>query len=375
LDSFTFLEHFDSDQDTPAFFNNKQYAFIGNNRIFTGAQDQTSDLLINISCSASNEFLTEQITYDTSSSSLSLILPSPPKGRTHYGCLAVNVSMFFRPNLSIDSLSIATEVSDIKVMPGVDLVVRDTTDIALRAGTLTASPLFASRKTYIDVDAGSVKGEYGLYDILAISTKAGSIRADVIPKPIDEDNPATADLVLSTMAGSIGIAFPPANTSIPERDYYTTVKAQQGPITGNYIHGKFTALSTNAGPIIAKLLPFFNGDSDSARISTLSTTTDAGSQDIELLSPYKNVGSLIHNMSSQHLTGFASLKIKYPSEWEGFIDGKTSVGSLKLDGSKLRIIEEGQVGIVGRYVKAERGDGDNELKFKSAAGSAKAIVG
>jgi hypothetical protein len=382
LDNFKFVQRFNSDRDSASFHDHgdpsvvrsKYRAFIGNARVLTGPEDQTRDLILSISCHASQELLTTKISYETSSSSLFITLPSLAKDITHQGCLAVDFSMSFRRNISLNSLSISLDLTNVEVMPGIDLIVLNRTNIKLSTGTLTAHSFFESRKTYIDIDAGSVEGEYGLYDVLSISTKAGSIRPEVIPKSISIDKPAPAELLASTLAGSIDITFPPANTTIPERDYYTTIKTQEGSIRGNYIHGKSTTLSTNAGSIIAKILPFFTGDSGNSRISTLSTTTDAGKQEIELLSPYNNTGAPIREMASQHLTGFASLKLKYPSEWEGFIDGKTNVGNLALGGSNLTIIEEGR-GVVGHYVKAKRGDGDNELKFRSTAGSARAVVG
>jgi hypothetical protein len=384
LNTFEFLQRFDSEHDSSApfhnhdnlgFIDNKHPAFIGNILIWTGTEDQVRDIVMNATCTASNDFLAKQISYDTTCSSLSITLPSLHGDTSHSGCYNLDISLFFRPNITMGGLKISSDLSNVKVMPGVDFIVLGQTEIDLRGGSVTANPLFASRKTYIDVNAGSVHGEYGLYDLLSISTKAGSIHVDVVPKSIDVDKPAPAELLASALAGSIDITFPPANTTIPERDYYTTIKAQEGSIRGNYIHGKNTALSTNAGSIVAKLLPFFNEDSANSKISTLSTTTDAGKQDIEVLSPYNNTGISIKQMASQHLTAFASLRLKYPSEWEGFIDGKTTVGSLELDGSDLRIIEEGSIGVVGHYVKAERGDGDNELTFRSGAGSAKVLVG
>jgi hypothetical protein len=375
--SFDFVEQFEYEHESdtshhsskPKHFENKQRGFIGTIHILPAPENQTLDLVVAVSINASNAFLTEHVGFHTTDSSVSLILPSPWKDDSHSGCLVVEVSMFFRQNLTLKQLSISSDLSNIEVIPQLGLVV-GVTNIHTKLGTLTAHPFFASRITRINIDAGSVRGEYGLYDVLSITTKAGSIEVDVLPKPIDKDHPALAIFSAFASSGHIDVAFPPANTKIPERDYLTVVKTDHGSIKGCYIHSTNTSLSTKVGSITAKILPFII---DSSAPSSLATNTDAGMQEIEVLSPYNK--KPITNLSSKHLTALASLKITYPDEWEGFIDGQTKLGSLGLEGSRLKVIEEGSIGFVGHYVKAERGDGNSTMLVRSAVGGAKMVVG
>jgi hypothetical protein len=348
---------------------NKQRGFIGTIQMHPAPEDQPFDLVVSVSINATNAFLAEHVDYDTTESSLSLNLPSPWNDDSHSGCLLVEVSMYFRQNLTLKQLSITSDISDIEVLPNLGLRV-GVTNILLKLGTLIAHPFIASRITYISVDAGTVKGEYGLYDVLSITTKAGSIEADILPKPVDEDHPALAIFSAFAGAGSIDVAFPPANTKIPERDYLTVVKTHHGSIKGCYIHGTNTSLSTVTGSITAKILPFIT---DLSVSSSLSTTTETGRQDIEILSPYN--GKPITNLTSKHLTALANLKITCPDEWEGFIDAKTNLGGVGLEGSRLTVVEEGSIGLVGHYIKAERGDGDSKMVVRSAVGTAKVVVG
>jgi hypothetical protein len=381
LHNFKFLEEFNIYQNTSLTndFNNNGSefstataagrSFIGHVQILDAPEDQKFDLVISVTTNATNDFLTENIKQETTDSSVTLSLPSPFGYDETAGCLAVNVSMYFRRNLTLENLIISPMMSNVEFLQDIGLVVSDTTGIDIKAGWLNAKPFPASRKTQINVSAGGVRGEYPLYDVLWINSQAGSVRVHVIPKPIDEENPAPAELRVYADAGSIDIAFPPPNITIPDRDYFTDIKTARGSVTGNYIHGKDTSLVTGAGRIAAKVLPFLD-DTDTSRNSTFHTATDAGIQDIELLSPYKNAGVPIRNLTSTHVTALGGLKVRYPSEWEGFIDGKTTMGSLALDGKGVKIIEAGSVGLTGRYVQAKKGEGDSSMIFRSEIGGA-----
>jgi len=286
--------------------------------------------------------------------------------------LIVNVSLYLRPSLTLNDFSVAANASNVEIANGIDLTVTNVTTVRLGAGSLNAESLFESRKTYIEVDAGSVTGEYGLYDILSIVTRAGSVKTDVLPKPADTHNPANAELHVSSEVGSININFPPEGAEIPERDYYTRISTSQGRICGSFLHGRNTSLSTHAGSIEAQLLPY----AANLYNSTLSVVTGAGSQQIVLRSPYRDPGTAIKGLSSGHHTSVASLKLKYPPEWEGTITGMTTLGGLKLGGDGVRVIEEGRIGLAGRFVKAEKGEAEgSRLLFGSEVGSADVVVG
>jgi hypothetical protein len=361
LAHFEFFEKF---EDKEARSSNGR--FIGTLELLPAPQDQTSDIRLEVSISASDSILSESVQTETTKSSLKINLPrSWGRGAMLESCLRVNVSMFVRPGLVMEHLLLDLDVSKVQIPSAVDLNVTNTTRINVHAGGLDATPFFSSRETRIDVGAGSVTGEYSLFDLLQIQTHAGSVTVNVIPKEADKEKPVPAVLTIGSDAGSVHAAFPPPGTGIPKREYHTTAWSHQGSINGNYIHGLNTTLESNAGSITADILPYA---ADSYE-SILHTRTDAGAQRINLLSPYTNAGTKIGGLTSSHLTHAASLTIEYPPEWEGQIEGRTGVGALTLRGD-VRIIKEGGVGPVGGYVLAEKGDGKSEMKFRTSAGSA-----
>jgi hypothetical protein len=360
LESFDFVEQFEKDAKSSS------GRFKGLIQILPAVDDQASDIRVNVAISASSSVISEAVQYEASKSSLTINLPRP--WDQHSGTrpwLEVNASLHIRSGLTLNDLSIASDTSHVDIPKAIDLRVNNTTNINLRSGGVTANPFFASRDTEIDVGSGSISGEYPLYDLLSLRTRAGSIIADVVPKPVDKDAPAPAVFAATSYAGSVRVTYPPHGAEIPRREYRTTVSSRQGSVNGRFLHGVDTVLETNAGSITADILPFAANDYK----STLHTRTNAGSQTIKLLSPYADPGARIGGLSSFHQSHASGITIEYPPEWEGKIDGRTSFGSLTLRGN-VRIIKEGGTGSVGRYVLAEKGDGDSDLKFRTSAGSA-----
>jgi hypothetical protein len=330
-------------------------------------QNQASDIKVEVAISASDSILSESVQTEITKSSLKINLPRPwDRDPMSESCMRVNVSMFVRPKLVMENLLLDLDESRMHIPSPVDLIITNATRILLSKGGLDATPFFTSRETRIEVGAGSVTGEYPLFDLLQIQTHAGSVTINIIPQEVDKTNPLPAVLSIKSSLGSIHTAFPPPGTSIiPTRDYHTTVHSHRGSITGTYIHGSQTLLSSTAGSITTDILPY----TASAYNSTLHTFTTAGSQNINLLSPYISPGRVLSSLTSKHITHAASLDIAYPSEWEGHIEGSTAVGALTLRG-EVRIIKEGGLGPVGRYVVAEKGDGRSEMEFRTGAGSA-----
>lgn len=92
---------------------------------------------------------------------------------------------------------------------------------------------------------------------------------------------------------------------------------------------------------------------------------------MRLLSP---LSGNLKDMKSLHTAQSGTLVVSYPREWEGKITGETTSGSLSLKGEDVDIIEEGGRGS-GRYVVAEKGDGEGKLEFRSQSGSADVRIG
>jgi hypothetical protein len=351
--------------------------FIGTIQLLPAPYEQEFDAVISVSLNASNAFLTEHVAWETSDESVLLKIPSP--WRDDPGCLAVDVDIYLRQNLTLENFSLSANVSSVSIPKPLGLVVNKETKINLDAGSLHSNPFFQSSNTYLNVHAGSIHGSYSIYDTLTLSTQAGSITADIIPKPEFSSQPAPANLTATSRSGSITILYPPKDSrdKIPAREYYTTAHADHGSIRGFYLHGANTTLSTAAGSIDADILPYSTKPptkETSEQTSYLTTTSHAGRQHVHVFSPYLDPGKPLRNLHSTHRTSVSGVRLEYPSEWEGSIDGKTHVGSLKLEGKGVNIIEEGNIGPVGHYLKAEKGDGDSVIEFEVNVGIAELFI-
>lgn len=360
LSHFEFLEKFEHDSS-----KSSNGRFIGNLQLLPARKGQDTDIKVHVTIAASDAILADSIQAQRTESSLKINLSRHwNRGIISGSCLKVNVSIFVRPGLVLEDLLLELDASRVDIPSLLDLQV-GSSKIDLHAGNLDADPFFTSRETHINLGAGSVTGEYSLYDILQIQTHAGSVTVNVLPQEADDATPVPAILTIGSDVGSVHAAYPPLGTPIPKRDYRTRVCSHQGSINGNYIHGLKTTLESNAGSITADILPYIVQGYD----SMLHTRTDAGAQNINILSPYNAGGTKISGLTSSHLTHAASLTIEYPPEWEGLIEGRTGIGALTLRGD-VKIIKEGGVGPVGGYVLAQKGDGNSEMKFRTSAGSA-----
>lgn len=360
LSHFEFLEKFQHNSS-----ESSSGRFIGSLQLLPAREGQESDITIDVAISASDAIISESVQTEVTDSSLKINLPRRwGRGIKSDSCLKVNVSIFVRPGLVLEDLVLDLDTSRVEIPSTLDFKVNES-KIDLHAGGLDATPFFTSRETRINLGAGSVTGEYSLYDLLQIQTHAGSVTVNVLPQEADDEKPVPAVLSIGSDAGSVHAAYPPLGTPIPNRQYCTTVWSHQGSIHGNYIHGIKTTLESNSGSITADILPYIVKDFS----SILHTRTDAGAQRINIFSPYNAVGTKIKGLTSSHLTHAASLTIEYPPEWEGLIEGRTGVGTLTLRGD-VKVIKEGGVGPVGGYVLAEKGNGDSEMKFRTNAGSA-----
>jgi hypothetical protein len=83
------------------------------------------------------------------------------------------VALYFRPGLEISTLRIAA--SNLRLLLSSDLTVTETTTISLRTGSLVSESFDSSRETYIEVRSSTVKGTFGLREMLSVKTQSGSV--------------------------------------------------------------------------------------------------------------------------------------------------------------------------------------------------------
>lgn len=297
-------------------------------------------------------------------------------------CMEIHVQILVKDHVTLDNFELATENLEVRVESGLFMTregdpldgalhISNKTEITVIHGSVSMA-YWNSRETRIDVVSGSVSGRYALRDLLSIRTRSGSVTIDVDPKPADPTSPAPADFTALSTSGSVRIRFPTSGTAqeIPEREYRTRVETESGSVSGEYILGLMATFRTNAGSITSTILPYA-ADMFSA---SLRTETRNGATDIRLLAPFKDRGSVMGRLHSLHTSVSSSLKIAYPQEWEGLIDGETTSGSINLRGKDVERLKHYE-GPMSQHVLAKKGRGGSRLDFSTASGSVDCVVG
>ncbi|KAH7382903.1 hypothetical protein BKA64DRAFT_683500 [Cadophora sp. MPI-SDFR-AT-0126] len=280
---------------------------------------------------------------------------------------------------------------------------------------------FSSRRIFVETMSGSIKGNYPLMDMLALSSQSGSIRVDVIPQPVLPSAPAPADLEVQSSSGTIQVNCPVGGTyTPPPRNYITTVHSTSSTISGSYYLGSSNSFKTTSGTIRITGLPVLRGgDSVAAPINSFETHTISGTTDVEVLDPIfisllsnslesqKPAGddepflvippgdlaiqalfeidsrttseeTKLHTLSSIHSSNSASIGVKYPSAWEGTMHGKCVSGNIVAKGEGVRIINSrngpGYTELKARKGDMEKGQG-SMVEMKGISGSLTFLVG
>ena len=227
----------------------------------------------------------------------------------------------------------------------------------------SASPS-TSRETVIDLTSGSVTGAYSLYDLLSIHTTSGHIDITLNLQNASTSAPKPALLDLSTASGSIRVKTPALHTTkIPDREYKTSISSYSGSIDAEIVHGTRTSLKTSSGRIVAELVPF--GPNTSR--SDVETRTYSGGTDITVRPSSANASQPLRKLYADYQHGSGGLRVRYPSTWEGSVQGKTAAGGVDIKWDGLRIVKD-KKGYVGREIEAVKGEGEGVLRFHGYSG-------
>jgi hypothetical protein len=152
---------------------------------------------------------------------------------------------------------------------------------------------------------------------------------------------ATIDtLDISTKAGYIA-----SSASIHAAN--TTVHTTAGSLRGNYTLGESLYLSTSAGSINVNVTVDTTIESAKGK---LETRADAGSTHLTLQSPLEHR----NRVASRHISHAGAVKLWFPREWEGVVEGRTMAGGIRMSGEGLEIVESS--GFVEKYVRAVKGN-------------------
>ncbi|KIW78227.1 hypothetical protein Z517_08061 [Fonsecaea pedrosoi CBS 271.37] len=192
----------------------------------------------------------------------------------------------------------------------------------------------------------SITGTYQLYDLLDLSTTAGSITVTVEVQP--GDKPAV--LRLSTTAGSVNVKMtsgggffkkPYVSDVAKSRTLVTEISTTAGSVNGNLVHGNggSTSVSTNAGSISVTI--FTVGVSEMDPQSNITTTSNHGSQHIKIVPDLGSTEAIRAIEASHTVRGSGSAVVSYPPQWEGMVHlAAHGHGSIGASGSGLEVRRE-----------------------------------
>lgn len=206
-----------------------------------------------------------------------------------------------------------------------------------------------------------IKGMFPLYDLLDLQTTSGSIEVTIQVYPGDKP----AILNIGSRSGSIKVnidwsLIQDDSHAARGRRFETSLTRSSGSVEGSVFHGNggTTTVQTDSGSIGLTLYTF--GASSMDPFSTFSTTSHSGSQNLVIL-PGSSSGGKLTNLNGDHLVlGSASLKARYPTDWEGNFHGSVG-GSGHLDayGSGLEFLVKGP-----NLIEARRGDGKSQVNCR-----------
>jgi hypothetical protein len=283
-------------------------------------------------------------------------------------------TIWVSPGITLDTFRVSTESLSIAFHPNLNYTVSSRTHISSKSGHITG-PLGAlyeykkplctrSRETIIDTGSGSIQGTYSLYDLLSISSSSGSINVNIEPKDASSSSSKPARLRIITSSGSIQAYVPFLSASLPNRTYETDISSTSGSIDATLFHGKRTSLHTSSGRISASLSPY--GPNTSR--SDLDVHTMAGSIDVAIEPSLSDPSAPLRLFYASYRAGSASLRLRYPAQWEGVIEGRTGTGSMRINWGGLQIVRDDK-SFVGRSIKGVKGEGEGLSRFQVGSGS------
>ncbi|KAL1639061.1 hypothetical protein SLS58_008262 [Diplodia intermedia] len=303
---------------------------------------------------------------------------SPNTWHSLHDCTVVDVVVAVPPATRLDTLDVSANWLSLDLHSLLNLTLDDSLNVELGAGSVVSrTQTLRSRRTYISPAYGSVQGIFALLDLLEIDAAAGSVDVDVVPGEAELERPdVPAVFNARSKAGTISARFPTDGEGLPDRDYRVSVETEAGSIMGSYVHGSTSEFRSKYGSIVVKVLPFLRAGKESAS-SVLRTKNEAGPSMLDLSAPLESKTrgeSPFANLTAEFTSSVGSVRAVFPPAWEGAADVDTEVGSLRVAGEDLDVVEEGTHGPVGKWVHAVKGEGDSTVLVKSKVGSVEFLV-
>ncbi|KAL8819019.1 MAG: hypothetical protein Q9223_002472 [Gallowayella weberi] len=274
--------------------------------------------------------------------------------------------------LALSSFNLHADCSNIIVHQGAPIPNHTPTSFSAPSSSVDISSHSVPSRLTVDArniklttQSGSVNGDFTLSDTLTIHTQSGSININLsLESSTNNTSPATLDLY--ARSGSIKVNTPTILTpsKIPDRDFQSTLRTHSGSINAILVHGSTTLLRSDSSSIHATLHPH----GDPSKRSDLTTRVLSGSSDITVPPSLTNPLAPLRNFYASHHGVSGSIRVLYPAQWEGTVQGSTVSGSIRVDWPGLKILED-KSGWGSHSLKGVKGSGEGMVEFKDISGS------
>jgi hypothetical protein len=267
--------------------------------------------------------------------------------------IRVDMTVFIKPHtLQFGEFSIGTDILDIEIDEGLSFETYHMSIYSTRGnihGKETEE--FTAHEISAISTNGSITGNWSLPSQIELRTGGWNsldrpIDIDLIPKMWSFGPSTQGILSATTQGGDIDIRMP-LKDNLSLRNMSINIYSQFGSISGTFVTGYTTSLSTLSGSIDATLLPYFALQ----EVSTLVTSTAAGHTKVRVLPPvidsYYHVNPL-KNTKSEHSTTSGALKLRYPRQWVGAALGLSETGSVGIEGDRFNTIVQEDHMVVAR---------------------------
>ncbi|KAL8694233.1 MAG: hypothetical protein Q9218_001059 [Villophora microphyllina] len=222
-------------------------------------------------------------------------------------------------------------------------------------------------ETIVRSSSGSVRGDFTLRDALTILTSSGSIDINLALASSPSNATGSAVLDLKATSGSILVATTTLSTPnmIPKnKDYRSFLRTNSGSIRATLAHGSVTDLHSDSSSVHASLYPH----GDASKRSDITTQGLSGSTDIVVYPSLANASTPLRNFYASYMGVSGSVRVQYPGQWEGRVEGSTVSGHIGVQWPGLKVVEDNN-GWGTHSLKGVKGDGQGLLKFKGVSGS------
>jgi hypothetical protein len=315
----------------------------GTIRLVPGDPEQQYNFMVGMDISASSQMAVDSVVWPIHSDLNSMYIRCVEfqEANTDWDAtIRVDVTVFVKPHsLHFGEFRVGAGVLDIEIADGLSFETYHM-NLYSAGGNIHGEETekFTAHEISVVSMNGSITGNWSLPGRIHLQTGGWNsldkpIDIDLIPKRWSSGAATQGILSATTQGGDIDIRMP-LKDNLSMRNMSINIHSQLGSISGTFVTGYITSLSTLSGSIDATLLPYFALPDT----STLITQTSAQDTNIRVLPPiidsYYQVNPL-KNTKSEHSTTSGTLKLRYPKQWVGAALGLSETGSVTIQGDRF----------------------------------------